>query len=791
MEPQDDRGFGLDDMPNSTANILHSIIRSNQAGGADPSRSLPPIQATGMIRALFTVCFDKFVDAHTWRGQDEVAAPQEKGLLTAANSVIDHIFRGELPKSPSYLVCRFPEQKTLGGLLQRAGGSIPPHTQSTVKGKSKQVADDDLEEEMSLWLTARLLYCAASIRTYSSHQVASERLAKRISFIHDLESGLQSINQCLFGSHDKAVRVNKTERAKDIARIYVTIEEDVRSYIEQGIYDSEDHNSQLGLTSICLLGAERRTQLVSNLDTMQLDRRPFVLPLQSPTHALNLLLTTLRTHLTSLHHSPSFATTIAPAIDGLVSLWRYVMRLYPNAHDECMAIDLFDLMSLLLSDSSGSSNSKGEKDEQFCMTSLARYLEGLSCNSLDKLCSIVLEEIGVLCTEAQHSSDSVTLASTRKLYDLILRVLAWLQFASTICRRPRSDRTIGQLVVKHGEALVRLATDGSLVQVDHTNMQQISISTLQQLIAFQSASYEDSPMSQMQPSYKLLSSKLIMRFEASPNFKATRSFSRGTNNLEPTKKRKRSDDEGRKSETDGGESTRMEIDNIPEKSACNLEPKREEPHIQLCRRIVKSFQEDNSAHLNMDCETIGSFLVDHVDRLMKENVVPGDLSHESISYVMEEELDLLSTLVCASTAPSEFSYNCSKDVGLFHHNTVEFVCPLCDLSNITLIDLQTPRNLNFQPTVLTSVIGKCLSSQIFINIDTTDTNLGSKEYRQVQSQKRSAIIRLVTRLLLHTDLSTPRDKEECLRLLNHDAGMGLNSLQMGLRIERIAAGSVS
>ncbi|EGF99436.1 uncharacterized protein MELLADRAFT_112732 [Melampsora larici-populina 98AG31] len=104
---------------------------------------------------------------------------------------------------------------------------------------------------------------------------------------------------------------------------------------------------------------------------------------------------------------------------------------------------------------------------------------------------------------------------------------------------------------------------------------------------------------------------------------------------------------------------------------------------------------------------------------------------------------------------------------------------------------QAPRGTNFHPNVLTSVIEKCLSSQIFINIDTTNVNIDSKEYRQVQSQKRSAIIRLVTRLLLQTDLSTPCDKEDCLGLLNHDVGMGLgvlDSLQMRLRIERNAAG---
>lgn len=790
MEPQDDRGFGLDDMPNSTANILHSIIRSNQAGGADPSRSLPPIQATGMIRALFTVCFDKFVDANTWRGQDEVAGPQETGLLKAANSVIDHIFRGELPKNPSYLVCRFPEQKTLGGLLQRAGGSIPPNTQSAVKGKSKQVDVDDLEEEMSLWLTARLLYCAASIRTFSSHQLASERLAMRISFIHDLESGLQSINQCLFGSNDKAVRVNKIDRAKDIARMYVTIEEDVRSNIEQGIYDSEDRTSQLGLTSLCLLGAERRTQLVSNPDTMQLDRKPFVLPLQSQTHALNLLLTTLKTHLTSLHYSPHFATTVAPAIDGLASLWRYVMRLYPNGHDECMATDLFDLMALLFSNSMTPLNSKDGKDGPFRMTSLAKYLEGLSSNSLDKVCSIVLEEIGMLCTEAEHSSESLTLTSANKLYDLILKVLEWLQFAHTICRRPKSDRTIGQLVVKHGEALVRLATECSSAQSNNANMHQVSISTLQQLIAFQSVRHEDSSRSQMQPSYKLLSSKLMMRCEASPNFKATRSYSRGMDRFVSTKKRKRSNDEGNKAET-ADESTRMEIDDIPDNSPRDLDSRSEKPHVQICRSILESFQPVNSAPLDMNFETIESFLIDHIDRLIKEDFLLASPNNTSISYVMEEKLDLLSTLICASTAPSEYPYTCSKDIGLFHHNTAEFSCPLCDLSNLTLNDVQAPRNTTFRPNVFMSVIEKCLSSQIFINIDTTNVNLGSKEYRQVQSQKRSAIIRLVTRLLLHTDLSSPRDKEECLRLLNHDAGMGLGalySLQMGLRFERIAAG---
>lgn len=239
---------------------------NNQSANAGSSATspLPPDQATGMIRGLFTVCFEKFFENHTWIGLDDISARQEKEILDAACSVLDYALNGEIARVPAYLVHRFPEQPNVAGLFQRARG-MPSSTQVDPKGKAKASQEVVLEEEMAIWLTARLLYAVATIRSVSSHQLDSERLEKRISFVHRLESGLQLINRCLFCISDKDLRNKKVERAKDIASIWITIEEDIRSIIEQNVDDVELRISQL--QPIRLLGVDRRTQII-------LDREP-------------------------------------------------------------------------------------------------------------------------------------------------------------------------------------------------------------------------------------------------------------------------------------------------------------------------------------------------------------------------------------------------------------------------------------------------------------------------------------------------------------------------------------
>lgn len=228
-----------------------------------------PERATAMIRALYMVSVDRLIAFNLWIGSDEASARRERDNLNSASALVNHIFRVEIKQAPTLLVLRFAEQKTLDLLFKRSKGAIPPGTHVDLKGKTRDLKADELEEELSTWLVVRSLYCAAIIRSVPSDQIASERLKHRINFVHELESHIKVINECLCCSSEKELWMGRAERAKDMAKIWITIEEEIRSIIEQDADDTDVHLSQRELLPVRLLGTERRTQVVLDQEPKQ------------------------------------------------------------------------------------------------------------------------------------------------------------------------------------------------------------------------------------------------------------------------------------------------------------------------------------------------------------------------------------------------------------------------------------------------------------------------------------------------------------------------------------------
>ncbi|KAA1133637.1 serine/threonine-protein kinase M1 [Puccinia graminis f. sp. tritici] len=122
--------FGTNKAPASTARILESIIRpSSTLDGGHSTSSLGIEQATALIRVVFNTSLDQFFGIHRW--QTKMALHKQKELSDATKNVLQFTFGQEF--------CRTPAE----------GENTSPAV---------------LEEELSIWLLIRMLYCAALIR---------------------------------------------------------------------------------------------------------------------------------------------------------------------------------------------------------------------------------------------------------------------------------------------------------------------------------------------------------------------------------------------------------------------------------------------------------------------------------------------------------------------------------------------------------------------------------------------------------------------------------------------------
>jgi len=296
--------FGGNDAPTSTARILESIIRptSTLEGG----RKVGIEQATAIIRVVFNGSLDQFFGIHRWPTM--MPEYKEIEITQATKEILQYTFGREVCRAPPLLIRRYPQAKDHDDLCQRAQASIS-RTQTEGDNTSPVV----LEEELSIWLLVRVLYCAAMVRDAPMEQISEERRASRIDFVCRLEASARSIHYYMFCSKDREIRAVRTARAVDFAKIWTTINEEIRSMI-MGWLEGGDE-----LGSIELLGTDRRTQIPltqSRADAFQLEQRPFTIPIFSQSFAVNLLLASLRIHFCIIHHSIYFLDTVPSAVNA-------------------------------------------------------------------------------------------------------------------------------------------------------------------------------------------------------------------------------------------------------------------------------------------------------------------------------------------------------------------------------------------------------------------------------------------------------------------------------------------
>jgi hypothetical protein len=252
--------FGTSEAPASTARILESIIRpSSTLEGGHSTSSLGTEQATALIRVVFNTSLDQFFGIHRW--QTKMPLHKEKDLSNATKNVLQFTFGQEFCRTPVLLIRRFAQAKDYDDLCHRAQGST-----SRTQEEGENTSPVILEEELSIWLLIRMLYCAALIRDAPMDYLSEDFQADRIDFVHRLEASSVSIHYYLFCSTDREIRAVGTARAVDFAKFWTTLNEEIRSRV-MGWMEGNDH-----LGYIELLGTDRRTQIPlteDRVDTFQ------------------------------------------------------------------------------------------------------------------------------------------------------------------------------------------------------------------------------------------------------------------------------------------------------------------------------------------------------------------------------------------------------------------------------------------------------------------------------------------------------------------------------------------
>lgn len=473
------------------------------------------------------------------------------------------------------------------------------------------------------------------------------------------------------------------------------------------------------------------------------------------------------------------------------------MQGYPSIRDEAMAIDLLEMIGMFFSDSQMTLEVDSGESGPLRPSNLATYVDELSPIGLDRLSCTVLQQIGPLCIQASASYTPDNQTSLQKLPKLLLDTLRWLQFRRLGTPKTQCERTIAQTVIRHGELLVKLATGpASLLNDTRASVQKICFATLLLSINPTLAPLADCPIKpHTLPSYKLLPSSLILSFESSVAFTNRSSPASTTSRSGLAKKRKRVGSEEGDVDVEG-QLTRMDVDVMLPETVCEeSQPNLDTPYEQMCRRIMQLIQGSEALPTRMDRPAIGAFLVQRTDDLIKQvlhlPICDDSASDKSLFCKIEKELDLLSTLICVSSLAFDESVETVQDGP---YDVTDFLCSLCDRDYIDLDSLRASGKGNFGPEVFMSVVKFCQESAIFdFEAHLPAVKAKSKRCGQLQSQRKSALIRFVTTLLLHTDFHVSHDVDDCLVFLSHSSELGsgvMLSLQSGLRMERIAAGCV-
>ncbi|KAI9610104.1 hypothetical protein H4Q26_007102 [Puccinia striiformis f. sp. tritici PST-130] len=820
--------FGANDAPTSTARILESIIRpSSTLDGGRGTSSLGIEQATALIRVVFNGSLDQFFHIHKWQGM--VTAYKEKELSNATKNILGFTFGKEFCRVPVLLIRRFPQARDHQDLCQRAQGSVP-----RTQADGENTSPVPLEEELSIWLLIRLLYCAATTRDAPTGHLSDDLRAGRIDFVSCLEASARSIHYYMFCSTDREIRAVRAARAADFVKLWTTINEEIRSMI-MGWMEGGEH-----LGCIELLGTDRRTQIPLTegpADSLQLDQRPFIIPIISQSFATNLLLTSLRIYFRIIHHSIYFLNTIPSAVEGLVTLWEYTMRSFPEGHDQRVLDDLTEMLGWFFEEPSGPAQLLLDKAPQEEPNYLASHIKSRSPVSLDKLCSAIIDQTCKLFP-SRTSSDQIQLADkpcSQNIILLFLKILCWLADENGKVTMSKTSSSVTRLVVKHGKLMIDdlLSNSETALNIANPNLQMMSLALLCCPMDTQYGRAKYQNISQgTYASYQLMDSGSISRFESllsafTPKWTqqiSAQKYGTGlgkflhwlnqglraihlrlitTKTQSPTRKRKRVDV--------------PEVDHAGPTSTNNDEPIASHGNLptrsqrQTCENTTTSA---TSLHCNMiSLLTSCSALADLPSDLGKHNL-PSILlkSLERItSFIsnraedcrpqiemfqnVERGFDLLGSLICNSALEHPDFLNTAESGNLSYLPRDDlrnlFQCSSCDRCHLDPTKARPSQSKFLPRCILTSSIMLCYNSDLLSYLNQKNAKLDSKEksIQLAKSGARLAFIRFLTRVLNHTAIADISSIKESHIVCPSEVNQRIASvLERGSRMERTAAG---
>ncbi|WAR55831.1 hypothetical protein PtB15_6B574 [Puccinia triticina] len=814
--------LAANDAPTSTAKILESIIgpSSTLEGGS----SLGFEEATALIRVVFTSSLDQFFSIHRW--PEVRPAHKEKELCGALKFVCNFAFGQEFPRAPVLLIRRFPQAKNHEELCARAQGKS-----SRTQADGEHTSPAELEEELSIWLLIRMLYSAAMTRDAPMAKLSDDWRADRIEFVNLLEACSISIHYYTFCSADREVRATETTRAVDFAKFWTTINEEIRSML-MGWMEGGDY-----LACIELLGTDRRTQIPlteARSDCLQLEQRPFSIPIISQSFATNLLISSLRIYFRIIHHSIYFLNTLPSAVEALVTLWEYTMRLFPEAHDQRMLNDLTDLLGWFFEEPNGPAQLilvTNPKQPNY----LASYIKSRSPVSLDKICSAIVDQSSSLFASST-SSDQSQLAGkpcAQNIILVLLKVLRWLADENGKMTMTRTSESATRLVLRYGKSMIEdlLSNSETALNIASPNLQMMSLALLCCPMDTQNSRVKYKYTSQeTYANYQLMDYASIYRFESllsafTPKWTQQISAQKYCTELgrflhwlvqslqaihlrvthasttSPTRKRKRNDpDEPEPSSFN---------DNAPNASTSILPPVLSEHQLQDNLTSSPMNMHSNLISMLTSCSTLAE--------------LPSDLRKTSLTHILLQSLEritslithrpensepqvkmfqtvargfeLLGSLICNSALQDSGFLNSvnSDDLSYLPRDDLRnlFHCPLCDRCHLDPTNTKSSESKFLPRCIFTSAIMLCHNSDLlsFMSQKNQKLDKTQKPIQLAKSSARLAFIRFLTRVLNHTVIADMSSIKESPIVCTSEVNLKIAVvLERGNRMERIAAG---
>ncbi|MBW0473796.1 hypothetical protein O181_013511 [Austropuccinia psidii MF-1] len=827
--------FSVPDVPASTARLLKSIIQplpTNPVEAGPGLKSLRTEQTTAIVRALFIASLDQFFDRARWVGLNDESAKSEREMCEATQGVIQYALSGEIARTPTVLVQRFPEQKTLEGLLKRAQGLSAQSNKI-----SKNTNGAELEEELSIWLIIRLIYSAALIRDASTEGLSLDRSKVRSESIHRIEAGAKSIHSYLFCSADREMRDNRSERVSDLAKLWLTLEEEIRAML-LGWGEGADHEAiKWQPACVQLLGVDRRTQLSlsdSRKNMLELDRRPFSIPIFSKSFAVNLLLTSLRIHFRILHHSPQFVDTLSSAVEALVTLWEDTMKLYPTRHNHQALDELLVLLGWFFDERCEPADILFQCEPTEEINYLPHYMKSTSPLSLDKICATVIDQAKLFTCISTSYEHELNRPNWQDIILLLLKILRWLADQDGRTTMTKTARSITHLITRFGKSMVEY-----IVSSYETDIQNINGVTRILCLLFLCCPIDAQTgriryrcdLERTYPNYRLLESALISQLEAyiavfSPKV------------LEQVAKNQSFAKLGRIVHwlNDVLQSTCLQLSVLDKRHARkrkHLEIEASQPSLLVNHSTPKqlndafSDERDNpevhksktssiiSAHTNISSLLKSSALVSvSSSELTQDSINASVLNsleqirpllsvHESgdaelIStqmHTVERELDLLSSVVCTSSTRFHNFLSMSSSHKLMYLPQDDlkslFFCFQCDQSISLATNHQRQQLRVFPQFVIEKVVMLFYNSELLGPLPHSGSgpDVKSKQYHNIKCRARLALIRFITRLLNHTIIKDSTGGQDKLNSCSMQVSMKvLGILKQCSRIERIAVG---